>query len=105
MERLEVTGGDWSFVGLPGAQLRKARFTGVRMRETDLAGADLQHGALLRCDLTAANWSRADLRKCDLRGSELSSLEPLNSQLGRAVIDWAQAATLAANLGLDVRPD
>jgi len=36
---LKVKGGDWSFTGLPGADLRRASFTDVRMREADLTGA------------------------------------------------------------------
>ncbi len=36
---LKVKGGDWSFTGLPGADLRRASFMDVRMREADLTGA------------------------------------------------------------------
>ena len=50
-----------------------------------------------------ATWSRADLTRCDLRGSDLSSLDPLEVQLNGAIIDWNQAVVVAANLGLDVR--
>jgi len=34
--QLTVVGGDWSFVGLAEADLRRASFTGTRMREADL---------------------------------------------------------------------
>src|SRR5947209_4116246 len=34
-DQLTVRGGDWSFAGLAGADLRRARFTDVRMREAD----------------------------------------------------------------------
>ena len=105
VERLTVVEGDWSFVGLPGADLRRARFDGVRMREADLTGARLRDAALTNCDLSGALWSRADLRSCDLRGSDLSSLDPSGVELRRAVIDWPQAVMIARNLGLDVRTD
>jgi len=36
---MRVLGGDWSFAGLPGADLRGTSFQGVRMREADLTGA------------------------------------------------------------------
>lgn len=36
---MQVVDGDWSFVGLPGADLRKATFRGTRLREADLTGA------------------------------------------------------------------
>jgi fluoroquinolone resistance protein len=38
-DQLVVQRGDWSFVGLGGADLRGASFTDVRMREVDLASA------------------------------------------------------------------
>jgi uncharacterized protein YjbI with pentapeptide repeats len=104
-QRMTVEGGDWSFVGLAGADLRRARLTDVRMREVDLAGADLGQAVLTNCDLAGATWSRADLTGCDLRGSDISDLEPGNVLLRRAVIDWPQAALIARGLGLDVRAD
>jgi uncharacterized protein YjbI with pentapeptide repeats len=104
-ERLVVDGGDWSFVGLAGADLRRARIDGVRMREADLSGAKLERAVLTNCDLAGAMWSRADLRNCDLRGSDIGDLEPGNVQLQRAIIDWPQAVSVARGLGLDVRAD
>lgn len=104
-ERLTATGGDWSFTGLPGGDLRRARIEGVRMREADLTGAQLRDAVLTNCDLSGAMWSRADLRSCDLRGSDISTLDPLNTELRRAIIDWPQAVAVARNLGLDVRSD
>lgn len=38
-DQMQVSGGDWSFVGLPGAVLDRAFFTDVRLREADLTGA------------------------------------------------------------------
>jgi uncharacterized protein YjbI with pentapeptide repeats len=104
-ERMTVEGGDWSFVGLPGADLRRARITDARMRETDLTGARLGHAVLTNCDLAGAMWSRADLSGCDLRGSDIGDLDPGNVQLHRAIIDWPQAVLIARSLGLDVRSE
>jgi uncharacterized protein YjbI with pentapeptide repeats len=104
-DQLQVVGGDWSFVGLPGADLRRASFTGARMREADLTGAQLRGATLSGCDLSSAMWSRADVSKCDLRGSEVSSLDPFEVRIAGAIIDWEQAIALARNLGLDVRAD
>ena len=36
---MAVEGGDWSLVGLPGADLTEAWFSKVRMREADVSGA------------------------------------------------------------------
>jgi fluoroquinolone resistance protein len=40
---------------------------------------------------------------CDLRGSDVSSLDPMTVLLAGAVVDWEQAVMIARNLGLDVR--
>ncbi len=102
---VKVTGGDWSFVGLPGADLRKAKVDSLRMREVDLVGARLEGAVMRGVDLSGAWLAKADLTRCDLRGSDLSSLDPLATQLKGAIIDSQQAIVLAANLGLDVRPE
>lgn len=104
-ERMTVEGGDWSFVGLPAADLRRARLDGVRMREADLTGAKLDRAVLTNCDLAGAMWSRAELAGCDLRGSDIGDIEPDNVRLRGAIIDWPQAVSIARSLGLDVRAD
>ncbi|BCB90319.1 pentapeptide repeat-containing protein [Phytohabitans suffuscus] len=101
---LKVTGGDWSFVGLPGADLRRSRFVGTRMRECDLTAAKCADATLTHVDLAGALLHRTDLTRADLRGSDLSTLDPLAATLRGAVIDPDQAATVAEALGLDVRP-
>ena len=42
---MKVEGGNWSFVGMGGADLRNASFRGVRMREADLAAVRCQGGS------------------------------------------------------------
>ncbi|SDY25940.1 Uncharacterized protein YjbI, contains pentapeptide repeats [Modestobacter sp. DSM 44400] len=100
-----VRGGDWSFVGLPGADLSRTSFTGVRMREADLAGTRCAEATWQFLDLSGAHLHSADLSGADLRGSDLSAVDPLNTRLAGAVIDGAQAVVLAGALGLDVRLD
>jgi fluoroquinolone resistance protein len=100
---LKVHGGDWSFTGLPGADLRGASFTDVRMREADLTGARCAGATLRRVDLSGAWFHKADLSRCDLRGSDLSTLDPRTTELTKAIIDPYQAITIATGLGLDVR--
>jgi fluoroquinolone resistance protein len=100
-----IEGGDWSFVGLPGADLGGATVRGVRMREVDLTGARLAGGVFRDVDASGAWWHRADLTGADLRGTDLSSLEPATAQLRGAKVDLRQAVVVAGNLGLDIRPD
>jgi uncharacterized protein YjbI with pentapeptide repeats len=102
---LTVTGGDWSFVGLPGADLSKARIRGARLREADLTGARCTGAVLRDVDLSGAWLHQADLSGADLRGSDLSTVDPLTVPLRGATIDVAQAVVLAAALGLQVRAD
>ncbi|WP_229868915.1 pentapeptide repeat-containing protein [Streptomyces inusitatus] len=98
----KVVGGDWSFAGLPGADLRGAVFEGVRMRECDLTGARLEGAAVTGVDLSGAMLHSARLAGADLRGSELSSLDPLTVRIEGARIDLGQAAVIAAALGFEV---
>jgi uncharacterized protein YjbI with pentapeptide repeats len=100
---LKVEGGDWSFVGLPSADLRNTIFTGVRMREADLAKANCQDAALTGLDLSGAHLEGARFRGCDLRGSDLTALDPLTASVSGAIIAAEQAVIIAHALGLDVR--
>ncbi|MFF8958808.1 pentapeptide repeat-containing protein [Streptomyces sp. NPDC014894] len=99
---LRVTGGDWSFTGLPGADLRRASFDGLRMRECDLTAARLEGATLTGVDLSGAMLHSAKLAGADLRGSDLSSLDPLTVRVEGARIDLSQAAVVATALGFQV---
>ena len=96
-------GGDWSFVGLPGADLRQCRFSEVRMREVDLVGARCVGAVLRSVDLSGAWLHNADLSGADLRGSEISSLDPGSVKLTGTIIDPDQTMVIAMALGMDVR--
>ncbi|WP_420813628.1 pentapeptide repeat-containing protein [Planosporangium thailandense] len=100
---LRVIGGDWSFVGLSGADLRDATVEGTRMREIDLTGANCEDAAFTNVDLSGAQLRGATFRRCDLRGSDLSAFEPGEVGLAGAIIDAAQAVVLAQALGVQVR--
>lgn len=105
LDLLVAKGGDWSFVGLAGADLRRASFRDLRMREADLTAARADGGRLRGTDLSGALWQRASLVGTDLRGSDLSSLDPTSVTLAKAIIDPDQAITVALALGLDVELD
>jgi fluoroquinolone resistance protein len=100
---LRVIGGDWSFVGLPGADLRGITMQGVRMREVDLTGANCVDAVLADVDLSGAQLHSAKFVRCDLRGSDLAALDPTTVELTDAVITAAQAVVIAQALGLQVR--
>ncbi|MCW6010315.1 pentapeptide repeat-containing protein [Micromonospora sp. CPCC 205371] len=100
---LRVTGGDWSFASLAGADLRGVTFDGVRMREVDLSGANCAGATITGADLSGANLRGADLSRCDLRGSDLTTLDPVGVELRGAVITPEQAVVIAQNIGLEIR--
>jgi uncharacterized protein YjbI with pentapeptide repeats len=104
-DQLTVRGGDWSFAGLPGADLRTATFEDVRMREADLTGARCDGATLRRIDLSGAWLGKASFDRCDLRGSNLSVVDPWSASLRDAIVDWQQAVALASAMGLDVRAE
>jgi fluoroquinolone resistance protein len=90
---LRVTGGDWSFVGLPGADLRGTTFQGVRMRED---------AVLTGVDLSAAQLHGARFSRADLRGSDLSALDPTVTPVDGAVINAEQAVVVAQAMGFKI---
>jgi uncharacterized protein YjbI with pentapeptide repeats len=47
---------------------------------------------------------RADFSGADLRGSDLSTLDPLTVELKNAIVDLTQAMVITTSLGLEVRP-
>ncbi|OLF04488.1 hypothetical protein BLA60_40595 [Actinophytocola xinjiangensis] len=100
---LKAEGGDWSFVGLPGADLRRTTFTKVRMREADLTGARCAGATFHGVDLSGAWLHKADFTGADLRGSDLTSLDPTTVELRGAIIEPAQAMVVASSLGLEIR--
>jgi fluoroquinolone resistance protein len=101
---LKVEGGDWSFVGLPGADLRGTELTGTRLREADLTALRAAGATMRDVDLSGAWLHSADLSGCDLRGSDLSTVDPLTVNLKNAIVDLTQAMVITTSLGLDVRP-
>lgn len=104
-EITKVVGGNWSLVGLPGADLRSASFKDVRMREVDLTGARCRESSFRDVDLAGALLHRADFSLCDLRGSDLSSLDPEETEIRGAIVSLDQAIVIAEALGLDIRAD
>lgn len=102
-DNMKVVEGDWGFVGLPGADLRRASFSRTRLREADLTGARCQGSSICDVDLSGAWLHSVDFSGCDLRGTDLSAIEPSNVQLKGAIITIDQTIVVAEALGLDVR--
>ena len=103
-EITQITGGNWSLVGLPGADLRSATLVGVRMREADLTGARCEESTFHDVDLAGALLHKANFAGCDLRGSDVSAFDPETTGIRGALVTIEQAVVIAEALGLDIRP-
>jgi len=99
---LDVESGNWSLVGLPGADLRRSSLRRTSLAEADLSGARLDRAVLRDVDLRGAWLHKASLVGADLRGTTLEGIDPLTVELRDATVDVAQAITLAEALGLRV---
>lgn len=102
---MEVSGGNWSHVGLPGADLAKATLKNVRLREVDFTGMRAVDGCIRDCDMSGAWLHNINVGGCDLRGSDLSALKPDDAELRDAIITGEQAVAIAIAMGLDVRAE
>lgn len=101
---LKVEGGDWSFVGMPGADLRGAEISGTKLREADLTGLRAAKAVLRDVDLSGAWMQRADFTGADLRGPTCRRWTRSRSSLKNAIVDLPQAIVITTSLGLEVRP-
>ena len=123
-----VAGGRLGAVQLPGATLTTVRFRGTKLDYLNLSGAQLDdvafegcelgdidaRGATLRsvrfadCSINELNVTEARLSTVDLSGARLRSLIGIDNLRG-TIINRGQlldlAPQLAAQLGIDVRPD
>lgn len=103
LKPVRVEGGNWSFVSLAGADLQRSAFSQVNFTEADLSNTDLRHSELRDCRLVNVAWSGARLSRADLRGSALEGIEAEDFNVRGAVVDVAQALTIAEAHGAVIR--
>ena len=115
---LTLPGATWTAVRLRGIKLgfvnlAAARLEDVVFEECEIGGFDAQAArirslAFVRCTVQELNVADATLSKVDLSGAKLRTLVGVESLRG-ATIDRDQlvdlAPLLAAQLGIEVRPD
>ncbi len=67
-----------------GLRLKKTVFDTCRLRETDLAAADLSGAIFKNCDLGAAVFDRTVLEGADLRTAQHYTIDPANNRMRKA---------------------
>ena len=105
---IRIRGSHLGFLNLSGAHLQDVTFEGCEIGSLDMRGADLQSVAFEDCRVDELDVAGATLSKVDLSGARLRSLVGVESLRG-AIISHEQlhdlAPLLAAQVGLEVRPD
>jgi uncharacterized protein YjbI with pentapeptide repeats len=105
---VRVHGTKLGFLGLAGARLEDVIFEGCEIGGLDARSARLHSVAFIDCTVDELNLAGATLAKVDLSGARMRSLVGIESLRG-AIVSSEQlidlAPILAAQLGLEVRPD
>lgn len=96
---LTVHGGDWSYVGLRGADLAGLDLSAVNLAYADLTEADLRKTVLRDANLDHARLELAELRGADLRGADLNAVETRTLDLRDVKVTMIQAIVLAQHRG------
>jgi uncharacterized protein YjbI with pentapeptide repeats len=105
---IRVRGVKLGFVNLAGARLQDVVFEECEIGSLDARAAQLRSVAFVDCTVQELNVTEATLSKVDLSGTRLLALVGVESLRG-AIVSHEQlldlAPLLAAQLGVEVRPD
>jgi uncharacterized protein YjbI with pentapeptide repeats len=105
---IRVRGSKLGFLNLAGARLEDVVFEDCEIGGFDARAAQLKSIGFVNCTIDEVNVAGATLSKVDLSGAKLRSLVGVESLRG-AIVSHEQlvdlAPLLAAELGLEVRPD
>ncbi len=94
---------DLRYAQLQNGRYRSCEFVHSNLQDADLQQADLSGSILRACNLAQADLRGANLRNTDLRASDIETTHLHASGLQGAIVNPAQALTLARLLGLQIR--
>ena len=97
-----VSGGDQRYAQFRFSTLQKSEFDGCDLEDADFYGADLRGCIFRRCNLRNAEMSKAKLVGADFRGSTIDGLRLAAEDVAGAIVDAAQALSLAPLLGIRI---
>ena len=92
-------GGTLEYCVLDHCPLKKQDFSGISLRGTSFAEADLEKADLSGCDLTETVFRNAQLKECDLRRAKFSRTDIRFAKMQKTKIDLEGAVYLAGLLG------
>ena len=97
-----VSGGDQRYAQFRFSVLQHTEFEDCDFQDADFYGADLRGCIFRACNLRNAEMSKAKLDGADLRGSNIDGLRLAASDVAGAIVDAAQALSLAPLLGIRI---
>ena len=97
-----VSGGDQRYAQFRFSALQKSEFEGCDLQDADFYGADLRGCVFRRCNLRNVEMSKAKLEGTDFRGSNIEGLRVGLEDVAGAIVDAAQALSLAPLLGIRI---
>lgn len=83
-------------------KIKKTRFTGCRMREVDLGGADLGESLFEECDLSGALFDATNLEKADFRTAHHYVIDPETCRVKKAKFSLIGLPGLLARYGIEI---
>lgn len=97
-----VSGGDLRYAQFRFSTLQRSEFDGCDLEDADFYGADLRGCVFRRCNLRNAEMSKTKLDGADFRGSTIEGLRVGAEDVSGAIVDAAQALSLAPLLGIRI---
>lgn len=102
LQNVLVSGGDQRYAQFRFSVLQRCEFVDCDFQDADFYGADLRGCVFRRCSLRNAEMSKAKLDGADLRGSNIDGLRLSAEDVAGAIVDAAQALSLAPLLGIRI---
>lgn len=97
-----ITKSNLSYANLSGVILEECELWENLWNGTIVTGANFSGSDLSGGDFTSFNWRSADVTNCNLRGAVTGDLNIRRTNLEGVKIDYEQASSLMADLGITV---
>lgn len=99
---LLISEGDQRYSQFRFSRFKSSEFRSCNFSEADFQGTDLTGSIFQQCNLHNAEMSKVKLTNVDLRGSNIEGLQLNAEDIRGAIVDAAQALSLAHLLGIRI---